>query len=169
MTATQMGLLAFAAVMLENILRSTQSKNVTAGYTKAVFFTGGLMTLCDGVVMTIIAVGGLGMLPYTVTASAIGWVIGIKLHDRITANHRAKLKAEKKAKKKLRIQRAVEKAIVRKQSNFVLPQYGETQEYAICDSDAHTFRYQETIGKGNVYKCDKCGAQKVLGSSPPFI
>lgn len=158
-----MGLLAFAAVMLENILRSTQSKNVTAGYTKAVFFTGGLMTLCDGVVMTIIAVGGLNMLPYTVTASAIGWVIGIKLHDRITADHRAKLKAEKKAKKKLRIQRAVEKAIVRKESNFVLPQYGDPQVYVVCDSDAHTFRYHETVANDNVYKCDKCGVLSVRG------
>ncbi len=113
MTPTQMGLLAFAAVMIENILRSTQSKNVTAGYTKAVFFTGGMMTLCDGIIMTIIAKGGLEMLPYTVTASAIGWIVGIKVHDYLTAEHRAKLKAEKKAKKRLRIQRAVAKAILK--------------------------------------------------------
>lgn len=110
-----MGLGAFVAVLLENILRSTQSKNVTGGYTKAVFVTGGLMTLCDGIVMTIIAKGGLDMLPFTVTASAIGWIIGIKLHDQLTAKHREQVaglrKAKKKKKRDSRIRKEVIKAV----------------------------------------------------------
>ena len=112
-----MGAAAFFAVFLENVLRSTQSKNVTAGYNKAVFFTGGLMTMCDGIVMTIIAKGGLDMLPYTVTASAIGWIFGIKIHDFLTLPHRRKISAlrkeRKRAKRESRINKAIEKAMVK--------------------------------------------------------
>lgn len=110
-----MGTGAFVAVLLENILRSTQSKNVTGGYTKAVFFTGGLMTMCDGIVMTIIAKGGLDMLPFTITASAIGWIVGIRLHDYMTAKHREQVaavrKAKKKEKRKEQIKKVVEKTL----------------------------------------------------------
>lgn len=108
-----MGFAAFAAVLIENVLRSTQSKNVTAGYTKAVFFTGGLMTLCDGIVMMIIAKGGMDMLPFTVTASAIGWILGIKIHDLLTARHRRQLAEAKKARKKLKRERYFKKAFER--------------------------------------------------------
>ena len=113
MTTSQilMGCAAFFAVLIENILRSTQNKNVAAGYTKAVFFTGGLMTLCDGIIMTIIATGGLSMLPFTVTASALGWVVGIKLHDYFTRDYREKIEAERKARKKRKLDKRIAKAI----------------------------------------------------------
>lgn len=113
MSSVQMGMLAFFAVLCENVLRSTQSKNVTAGYTKAVFITGGLMTLCDGVIMTIIAKGGLEMLPFTVTASAIGWITGVKLHDWLTRDHRKELAASRKARKDKKRQARIDKAVAK--------------------------------------------------------
>jgi hypothetical protein len=69
------------------------------------------MTLCDGIIMTIIATGGLAMLPFTVTASALGWIAGIKLHDRLTLKHREQVAAERKARKKVKRDARMEKAI----------------------------------------------------------
>ena len=106
-----MGLAAFAAVMLENVLRASQSKNVNLGLKKAVFFTGGLMTLCDGVVMTIIAKGGLEMLPFTVTASAFGWILGVHVHDRLTESFRKKIADARKERKRLKRKRRLSKAV----------------------------------------------------------
>lgn len=111
MSAIQMGLLAFAFVMLENVLRSTQSKNVAANYTKAVFVTGGMMTLCDGVIMTIIAKGGLEMLPYTVTASALGWTFGVKIHDWVTEASRLRHAEERKERKRKKEMKRIDKAV----------------------------------------------------------
>lgn len=96
----QMAAGGFAAVLTENLLRGVQNKNVAAGYRKAIFFTGAMMTLCDGLVMTIVAVGGLAMLPYTVAGSALGWSLGPVIHDYLTRKHRDQLKAAKKAKKR---------------------------------------------------------------------
>ena len=91
---------AFCCVLMENLLRGIQNKNVAAGYRKATFFTGASMTLCDGLTMVILATGGLAMLPYTVTGSALGWTLGPILHDRLTRSYRAELRAEHKQKKR---------------------------------------------------------------------
>jgi hypothetical protein len=91
---------AFAVILIENLLRGVQNKNVAAGYRKAIFFTGATMTLCDGLIMTLVASGGLAMLPYTVAGSALGWTLGPILHDRMTRSYRQDMKTKRKLEKK---------------------------------------------------------------------
>lgn len=95
-----LGIAAFFCVLTENLLRGIQNKNVAAGYRKAIFFTGASMTLCDGLTMVILATGGLNMLPYTVTGSALGWTLGPIIHDRLTRSYRAELRVLHKQKKR---------------------------------------------------------------------
>jgi hypothetical protein len=95
-----LGTAAFLCVLTENLLRGIQNKNVAAGYRKAIFFTGATMTLCDGLTMVILATGGLNMLPYTVTGSALGWTLGPLIHDRLTRSYREELRLARKQKKR---------------------------------------------------------------------
>lgn len=87
---------ALVAMMATTCMRSIQNKNVVGGHKTLAFICGGIMTLFEGFVIAMIAKQGSDVIYFTAIGSAIGWVVGMFIHDAIM---RRKMKALKKAKK----------------------------------------------------------------------
>lgn len=99
--------LATLAAFTTTFLRGFQNKNVAAGYRTLSFICGAAMAAMDGLVVLLVAKGGLTFLPCAALGAGCGWLAGMWAHDRMTLKRRLELKAAKKAKRAARIEKAI--------------------------------------------------------------
>lgn len=96
--------MAFVAMFATTFLRGFQNKNVTGGHKRLAFCCGALMTALEGVVILMLAKSGPELLAFTALGSGVGWVAGMRAHDKLMHKRVLAAKKAKKTKRRARIE-----------------------------------------------------------------
>lgn len=101
----QLWAMAAGAALATTFCRGFQNKSVARGYKGLAFFCGSLMAGLDAAVVLTLARSGMEVIPFTAAGAGIGWVLGMVVHDRMTANARRAEKLKKREKRQQRLVR----------------------------------------------------------------
>lgn len=108
-------LLAVATMFGATFLRGFQNKNVAGGHKKLAAVVGYMMAVSDMLTIGLVVKGGITVAFVGAGGAAIGWVLGMVVHDRIMRRRMAEISRAKKERKRTKreelIQRLVDERI----------------------------------------------------------
>lgn len=97
-------LLIYATAVLTmfatTFLRGFQNKNVAGGYKKLAGIFGYAMAVCDMLTVGLIVKGGMPVAFVGAFGAALGWIVGMAVHDSILRKREKELARLKKEKKR---------------------------------------------------------------------
>lgn len=94
---------AVLTMFATTFLRGFQNKNVAGGYKKLAGVFGYAMAVCDMLTVGLIVKGGMSVAFVGAFGAALGWVVGMMVHDAILRKRQkeaSRLKKEKKRTKR---------------------------------------------------------------------
>lgn len=94
---------AVLTMFATTFLRGFQNKNVAGGYRKLAGIFGYAMAVCDMLTVGLIVKGGMSVAFIGAFGAALGWIVGMVVHDAILRKRQkeaARLKKEKKRSKR---------------------------------------------------------------------
>lgn len=93
-------LAAIVTAFVTTFLRGFQNKNVAGGHQKLAFFFGYAMNICDVLTIGIVVANGMFIAMFAGFGAGLGWVISMRVHDKIMKKRLKEIEAEKKIKKR---------------------------------------------------------------------
>lgn len=91
---------SIATAFVTTFLRGFQNKNVAGGHQKLAFFVGYAMNICDVLTIGIIVANGMFIAMFAGFGAGLGWVVSMKVHDKLMKKKLKALEEEKKLKKR---------------------------------------------------------------------
>lgn len=93
-------LAAILTAFVTTFLRGFQNKNVAGGHQKLAFFFGYAMNICDVLTIGIVVANGMFIAMFAGFGAGLGWVVSMRVHDKIMKKRLKEIEAEKKIKKR---------------------------------------------------------------------
>lgn len=103
------------ATFCSTVLRGFQNKAVACNNKRQAFTVGTIMNACDVLVIASIAHhASLTIIVLSALGAGIGWITGMRIHDRLNYKRRQLLKQQKKEKQKRKVLKVVQKVLAKK-------------------------------------------------------
>lgn len=93
-------LAAIITAFATTFLRGFQNKNVAGGYKRLAFIFGYAMAICEVFTIGLAVQNGMLVAAFSGLGAGLGWVVSMKVHDKIMKKRLKGIEEEKKLKKR---------------------------------------------------------------------